>query len=74
MAHLTVVIKDEVLRRARKRALDPGTSVNALLREYLHSCVGCENRATAMQLFVQRAGRVGVRTGRDWTRDQLHER
>jgi hypothetical protein len=74
MANLTVVIKDEVLRRARKRALGQGTSVNAPLREYLHSYVGRGNRATAMRRFVQRAARVGVRSRRDWTRDQLHER
>jgi hypothetical protein len=74
MANLTVVIEDEVLLRARKRALDQGTSVNALLREYLQSYVGRQNRAAAMQRFVQRATGAGTRRRGSWTRDQLHER
>ena len=35
MANLTITIDDELLRRARLRALEQGTSVNALLRDYL---------------------------------------
>ena len=33
MANLTIAIEDEVLRKARLKALEQGTSVNALLRE-----------------------------------------
>ena len=32
MANLTLVIDEDVLRRARVRALQQGTSVNALVR------------------------------------------
>lgn len=74
MANLTVVIEDEVLLRARKRALDQGTSVNALLRGYLEAYVGKQNRTVAMKKFVQRATSSKARSAKSWNRDELHER
>jgi hypothetical protein len=74
MTNLTVVIDSDVLLRARKRALDQGTSVNALLRSYLESYVGQQNRAVAMKKLVQRATSARLRSGKAWTRDDLHER
>ncbi len=35
MANLTITVDEEVLRRARARALEQGTSVNAILAEHL---------------------------------------
>ena len=35
MANLTITIEDDLLKKARIRALEQGTSVNALLRDYL---------------------------------------
>jgi hypothetical protein len=35
MTNLTVSVEDDVLRQARIRALELGTSVNALVRSYL---------------------------------------
>lgn len=35
MAKLTIALEDELLRRARIRALEQGTSVNVLVRDYL---------------------------------------
>lgn len=74
MANLTIAIDDDVLRRARIRALEAGTSVNALLRSYLESFVGDESMArrrdvvaTAEALHTD----VGTVT---WSRDDLHER
>jgi hypothetical protein len=74
MANLTIVIEDDVLLRARNRALDQGTSVNVLLRSCLESYVGQQNRAEAMKKFVQRATSAKLRSGKVWTRDELHER
>lgn len=74
MANLTVVIDDSVLLKARKRALDQGTSVNALLRNYLESYVGKEQRATGMQQFVEQARASGGRSSKAWKRSDLHER
>jgi len=73
MANLTVVIDDDVLLRARKRALDQGTSVNALLRGYLEGYVGRKNRAAAMQRLVKSATSAQARSRGPWTRDELHD-
>lgn len=74
MANLTVVIDDDVLLRARKRALDQGTSVNALLRDYLQQYVGRQNRSAAMKQFIKRATSTKARSSSVWSRDELHER
>jgi hypothetical protein len=63
-----------VLLKARKRALDQGTSVNALLRNYLESYVGKEQRTTGMQRFVEQARASGGRSSKAWKRSDLHER
>jgi hypothetical protein len=76
MANLTITIDDALLKLARMRALEQGTSVNALLREYLETYAGSaalQKRALAdlLELSAQAASRRGDAT---WTRDDLHER
>jgi plasmid stability protein len=76
MANLTVTIEDEVLRKARIRALEQGTSVNALLREYLRAYAS-EEAKRAMEEIVTLASKArssSGKGGRTWTRDELHER
>ena len=53
MANLTVTIDEEVLRRARIRALQLGTSVNAVVRDYLASYAGESPAADASREFVR---------------------
>lgn len=74
MAKLTLVIEDELLRRAHRRALDQGTSVDALVRSYLESYAGRSGTALAMRAFIEHAAASGARSGLDWTREGLHER
>lgn len=74
MANLTLVIEEDVLLRARKRALDQGTSVNAVLRNYLEGYAGREESAAAMRAFIRRAASAKARSKGRWTRDELHER
>ena len=84
MANLTITVDDEVLKRARIRALERGTSVNAVLGEYLRVFAGdaeAQARATATLLALSaentRKGgraRAKARGRRRWTRDELHER
>jgi hypothetical protein len=74
MANLTLVIEDDVLLRARKRALDQGTSVNAVLRGYLENYAGRQDRVVAMQRFIQQAATAKGRSRKPWSRDELHER
>jgi len=76
MANLTITIDDALLRRARMRALEQGTSVNALLREYLVAYAGSsrlQERALADLLALSTTAN-SRRGGATWTRDELHER
>jgi hypothetical protein len=74
MANLTLVIEDELLLRARKRALDQGTSVNALVRDYLESYVGSIDQVEATREFIAMAAACGGRSEGPWTREEIHER
>jgi uncharacterized protein (DUF4415 family) len=76
MANLTITVDDEVLRRARMRALEQDTSVNSLLRDYLEafaSTGAAWQQATDEILRLSAQAKSG-RGGRRWTRDELHER
>ena len=82
VANLTLSVDDEVLKRARMRALEQGTSVNAILAERLQAFAReGEEQASATQALIdlakqnrRGAGGVGHRRKRRWTRDELHER
>ncbi len=77
MANLTVSVDDDVLRRARIRALEMGTSVNAVLRDYLATSAGESPTMEAMQSLVRAAKKArsgSGTTGRTWTREDAHER
>lgn len=76
MANLTIAVEGEVLKRARVRAVQEGTSVNAVLRDYLERYAGT---ASAQERAVERLIELSEsapsrRGGRKWTRDELHER
>ena len=83
MANLTITVDDEVLKRARVRAVELGTSVNAILAEHLRTFAGREDaraRATAALLSLANqnsehgAARAVARGRRRWSREDLHER
>lgn len=76
MANLTITIDDDLLRRARVRAAQLGTSVNAVLREHLEHWTGnAEERARALASLLERSRRAKSGSGgRTWTRDELHDR
>ncbi len=77
MANLTIAIDDALLRRARIRALEQGTSVNEVLRDYLSSYAdsGVESAArTAIAELALAATASSGPQGRSWTRDDLHDR
>ena len=74
--NLTIAVDDEVLRRARIRALEEGSSVTAVLREHLESYAGATRRpraAIARLLLLSKTARSG-RGAAAWTRDELLER
>jgi hypothetical protein len=77
MANLTVTVNDHVLRRARVRAIESGTSVNALVSEYLERYAGMGATAQALAEFLDIAERSHASSGpagRTWTRDDLYDR
>jgi plasmid stability protein len=76
MKNITVAVPDDVYRNARIRAAELGTSVSALVGEYLRSLSGREaefSRLEAQQKQVQRdIERFHAHHRLD--RDQLHDR
>lgn len=76
MSNLTIVVDDEVLRRARIRALEQGTSVNAILREFLESYSGIRSdQVSAVEEVLELSRKSTSRSGgRRWTREELYER
>jgi plasmid stability protein len=76
MGNVTLTIDDEVLRRARIRALERGTSVNALIRSYLEAFAGVGDDVRRARILEHAEGNAGSSgpTGRGWTRDSLYER
>lgn len=76
MANLTITVPEEVLKSARRRALEQGTSVNAVLRDYLSQFAGTQSaqaNAAKRVLELSRIARSGRGKSR-WTREDLHER
>lgn len=74
--NLTLVIDEELLRRARIRALEQGTSVNAVVREHLEHFVGSQAQE-GVSRFLALARGTGASSGpagRTWSRDELHAR
>lgn len=69
-SNLTITVNEEALRRARVRALSEGTSVNALLRDYLESYSGMrsDHRSAVLDL-VQLSHAASSRRGdAQWSR------
>jgi len=74
--NLTLTVDADVLKAARKAALDRDTSVNQMVRDYLAQLAqDSDQRNTAREdlkmLFRTSRYKLGKRT---WTRDELHER
>ena len=73
--NLTITVDDEVLRRARIRALTQGTSVNAVLREFLESYAGSEIEAgarTRLAKLARESTASSGAAGRAWNRDDIY--
>ena len=74
--NLTITIDKEILQRARIRAIEEDTSVNAVVRQYLESYAGVAQRRREALEHLLRLSKT-ARTARGsatWTRDQLHDR
>ena len=76
LKNLTLTVDDDLLRSARKVALDRNTSVNQLVRDYLAELVSEKDKRHASverlnEIFHKHSMKIGSIT---WTREDLHER
>lgn len=76
MANLTIVIEGDTLKRARMRALEEGTSVNAVVRDYLADYAGMKaKKEKALNDLLRLSQSTKTRRGnRQWNREDLHQR
>lgn len=77
VSNLTLAIDDETLKKARIRALEQGTSVNAVVREYLEVYAGVDKRRGILGDLVDLANSTVTgmdASGRSWKRQDLYER
>lgn len=77
MTNLTLSVDEDTLRKARIKALEQGTSVNALVREYLKQLAGRSAAAEGVTEFfaaTKGAGAGSGTEGRSWSRAELYER
>lgn len=77
MANVTMKIDDELLKKVRKIAVEKGTSLTGLVRGYLSTVAERDEiqREKAIHklrhLFSANSTDIG---GKNWTREELHER
>jgi hypothetical protein len=76
MTNVTLSIDEEDLRQARILALQQGSSLNAVIREFLKSYIGRTQRYQQVtERIIQQAESSEYHSeGKKWTRDELHER
>jgi len=77
MANLTIVVDKQVLKRARIKAIGDGTSVNAVLRDYLERYANGSQAEAALASFAELARRSSAGSGpggRTWSREEIHDR
>ena len=76
MANLTLKIDENLLRRARIRALEQGTTVNELVRNYLSQyAVPRADRMRAFRRFLEIAEEAKAGSGRrKLKREDLYDR
>jgi len=76
VANVTLAIDDDLLQKARVKAVHENTSVNAVLREFLAQWVRDEDERTrlAERVVAHLSGEEYRSGGIVWTRDELHAR
>lgn len=76
MKNITLAIDETLLERARLHAAQRGTTVNALVREFLAQIAAQDDRIAQARAEIRAmAGKSHLEIGaRAWTRDDLHER
>jgi hypothetical protein len=76
VANLTLTIDESVLRRARIRALEDRTSVNALVRTYLEAYAAGSGQEAARGRLLDLSDQVDAGSGtagRRWRREDIYD-
>jgi plasmid stability protein len=76
VANVTIALDDDLVRRARVKAVNEGTSINAVIRDFLDAWTSDNAARTAA---VQRLRAAMEASTYDsgaaaWTREELHQR
>jgi metal-responsive CopG/Arc/MetJ family transcriptional regulator len=77
MSNITISIDEQLLKKAKKIAIDKDTSFSGLIRAYIEDLVKREEKLRDLlieeldMLFETSTAETGSKT---WTRDDLHER
>ena len=76
MQNLTLAVEPDVLLAARKLALERGTTVNKLVREFLGELVRKDSKRAAALARIKRRMKKGLyEVGEiDWKREDIYER
>jgi len=75
ISNVTLAIETALLRRARIKALEEGTSLNAVLRERVEEYVSRASPAkAAKETFLRLAEASKARGGRKISREEMHGR
>jgi hypothetical protein len=69
-----LTLDDEVLNRAHARALEQGTSVDALVRDDVEGLAEESRAETAILEIAARSSAGSGPGGRSWTPDELYDR
>ena len=73
MGNITLAIDDKLLRRARVRAAEQGTSVNAVIRRELERYAESDSKEEAVRSILEfAAANPGSSDGRDWKREDIY--
>lgn len=77
VANLTLSVPDDLLKQARRKALEDDTSVNAVVRAFLAGYVGesdTERQARAWREFLDAGLRSTASSGDwKWNREEIYE-
>lgn len=75
MRNMTIALDDETFDASKAYAREHGTSVNAMIRQFLRATTAPASAQSPVQGFLALSREAhGHSGGRRWTREELHER
>ena len=72
--NITLSINEQVVAEARRIASRRGTSLNRMVRDYLHQLTPREKPRQTLEGLEAPWNEASYRSSESWTRDELHER